>query len=123
MIQTFIKYGIVGFSGFCIDFSVTIFLKEKLHIHRYISNSCGFTVAASTNWFLNRIWTFASDNPRLLLEYGSFFAISLIGLGINNGFLYLFEKRMNFYPAKVFAIGVTVVWNFFANYYITFGMA
>jgi len=48
--------------------------------------------------------------------------ISLIGLAINNGFLYLFEKKMNFYPAKVLAIGGTVIWNFFTNYTITFGM-
>lgn len=121
MLKIFIKYGIVGLSGFCIDFSVTIFLKEKFQIHRYLSNSCGFTMAASSNWFLNRIWTFNSENPQLWLEYGSFFMISLIGLGVNNGFLYLFEKKMNFYPAKVFAIGITALWNFFANYYITFG--
>lgn len=122
MLQTFLKYGVVGFSGFCLDFSVTIILKERVKLHRYMANSIGFTVAASSNWFLNRIWTFGSNNPRLLLEYASFFLISLIGLGINNGFLYLFEKKMSFYPAKVFAIGVTVLWNFFANYYITFGM-
>jgi putative flippase GtrA len=58
MIQIFIKYGVVGFSGFCLDFSVTIFLKERVKLHRYLSNSIGFTVAASSNWFLNRIWTF-----------------------------------------------------------------
>ena len=122
MLQTFIKYGIVGLSGFCIDFSITIFLKEKLRIHRYIANSSGFTVAASSNWFLNRIWTFNSNNPQVLLEYGSFFLISLIGLATNNGFLWLFEKKMNFYGAKILAIGVTALWNFFANYYITFGI-
>lgn len=121
MIQIFIKYGVVGFSGFCLDFSVTIFLKERVELHRYLANSIGFTVAASSNWFLNRIWTFESENPHLLFEYGSFFLISLIGLGINNSFLYLFERNMNFYQAKVFAIGITVLWNFFANYYITFG--
>ena len=98
MLQTFIKHGIVGLSGFCIDFSITIFLKEKLRIHRYIANSSGFTVAASSNWFLNRIWTFNSDNPQLLLEYGSFFLISLIGPGNNNGFLWLFEKKIFFIP-------------------------
>jgi len=101
MLQTFIKYGIVGLSGFCIDFSITIFLKEKLRIHRYIANSSGFTVAASSNWFLNRIWTFNSDNPQLLLEYGSFFLISLIGLGINNGFLWLLEKKIFLYPLRL----------------------
>ena len=79
-------------------------------------------MAASSNWFLNRIWTFSSEKPQLLLEYGSFFVISLIGLGVNNRFLWMFEKKLNFNGAKVFAIGITALWNFFANYYITFGM-
>lgn len=120
MLLKFLKFGIIGFTGMVIDFSITILLKEKLKIHRYIASSTGFITAATTNYFLNRIWTFKSDDPRILIEYSSFVIISVIGLGINNLFLYLFEKRLPFYVAKLLAIGVTVVWNFLANYYITF---
>lgn len=103
-----------------IDFSITFLLKEKLKVHRYISSSAGFTVAASSNYLLNRLWTFASNNPKVLVEYSTFIIISIIGITINNLFLYLFEKRLRFYTAKLFAIGVTAIWNFFANYYLTF---
>jgi putative flippase GtrA len=120
MIFKFLKFGIVGFLGMGIDFSITFLLKEKLKIHRYISSSAGFTIAASSNYLLNRLWTFGSNNPKVLVEYGTFIIISLIGLAINNLFLYLFEKKMSFYPAKLFAIGVTTLWNFLANYYLTF---
>jgi putative flippase GtrA len=120
MIYKFLKFGVVGFSGMIIDFSITFLLKEKLKVHRYIASSTGFTVAASSNYLLNRIWTFESINPRILNEYSTFIIISLIGLGINNLFLFLFEKKMNFYAAKLFAIGVTMIWNFTANYYLTF---
>jgi putative flippase GtrA len=120
MIFKFLKFGIVGFLGMVIDFSITFLLKEKLKIHRYISSSIGFTIAASSNYLLNRLWTFESNNPGILVEYGTFIIISLIGLAINNLFLYLFEKKMKFYVAKLFAIGVTTIWNFFANYYLTF---
>ena len=120
MIFKFLKFGIVGFLGMGIDFSITFLLKEKLKIHRYISSSAGFTIAASSNYLFNRLWTFESNNPRVLVEYGTFIIISLIGLGINNLFLYLFEKKVRFYVAKLFAIGVTTLWNFFANYYLTF---
>jgi len=120
MIIKFLKFGIIGFSGMVIDFSITILFKEKLKIHRYISNSVGFTVAASFNYLLNRIWTFESSNPKILLEYSSFIAISLIGLAINNFSLYLFEKKLKFYTAKFFAILVSTSWNFLANYYFTF---
>lgn len=120
MIFKFLKFGIVGFLGMVIDFSITFLLKEKLKIHRYISSSAGFTIAASSNYLLNRLWTFESNNPRVLVEYSTFIIISLIGLVINNLFLYLFEKKMRFYLAKLFATGVTTIWNFLANYYFTF---
>jgi putative flippase GtrA len=120
MIFKFLKFGVVGAFGMVIDFSVTFLLKEKFKIHRYISSSAGFITAASSNYLLNRLWTFASNNPKVLVEYGTFIIISLIGLAINNLFLYLFEKRIRFYLAKLFAIGVTTIWNFFANYYLTF---
>jgi putative flippase GtrA len=120
MLFKFLKFGVVGFSGMIIDFSITYLLKEKVKIHRYISSSIGFTIAASSNYLFNRIWTFESSNSKILLEYSSFLIISIIGLAINNLFLYLFEKRLRFYLAKLFAIGVTMIWNFTANYIFTF---
>jgi len=122
MIFKFLKFGIVGFSGMVIDFSITFLLKEKLKIHRYLANSAGFTIAATSNYFLNRLWTFESVNPRVMVEYSTFFFVSLIGLVINNSFLFLFEKKFKFYIAKLFAIAVTMLWNFFANYYLTFSL-
>jgi putative flippase GtrA len=120
MIFKFLKFVIVGFSGLIVDFSITILLKEKLKIHRYISNSAGFTIAASSNYLFNRLWTFESNNPKILSEYSTFIIISLIGLIINNLFLYVFEKRLRFYFAKFFAIMVTSLWNFSANYLLNF---
>lgn len=120
MILKFFKFVIVGFSGLIIDFSITFLLKEKVKIHRYIASSIGFTLAASSNYFLNRIWTFKSNDPKLLFEYSTFILVSITGLAINNIFIWLFEKRMKFYTAKLFAIFMTTIWNFLANYFITF---
>jgi putative flippase GtrA len=120
MIFKFFKFIIVGFSGMIVDFSITILLKEKLKVNRYISNSAGFTIAASSNYLFNRFWTFESNNPRVLMEYSTFFLISLIGLAINNLIIYMFEKKLKFYFAKFLAIMVTSIWNFMANYYLNF---
>ena len=118
----FLKFGIVWFTGVFVDFGITYLAKEKLHIQKYVANAIGFTTAASTNYYLNRIWTFESKNPRIGLEYAEFFIISLIGLAINTLILWLLVSkfRMNFYIAKIFAIAVVTVWNFFANLLITF---
>jgi putative flippase GtrA len=120
MIFKFFKFIAVGFSGMIVDFSITILLKEKLKINRYISNSAGFTIAASSNYLFNRLWTFESNNPKVLVEYSTFFLISLIGLFINNLIIYMFEKKLKFYFAKFLAIMVTSLWNFMANYYLNF---
>jgi putative flippase GtrA len=118
----FIKFGIVGFSGVFVDFGVTFVCKEWLKIQKYVANSIGFIVAASSNYFLNRVWTFKSQNPDVATEYTEFFVISLVGLGIANLIVFLIHGKLkyNFYLSKLFAIGMVTIWNFFANYYITF---
>jgi putative flippase GtrA len=118
----FIKFGIVGFSGVFVDFGVTYICKEWLKIQKYVANSIGFTVAASSNYLLNRTWTFKSKNPDVATEYTEFFIISLVGLGLANLIVFLVHGKLkyNFYLSKLFAIGVVTIWNFFANYYITF---
>lgn len=120
----FLKFGLVGFSGLFVDFGVTYICKEWLRIQKYIANSIGFTVAASSNYVLNRVWTFKSQDPNIALEYTEFIIISLIGLAINNFILWLILKmfKVNFYLAKLFAIGVVTIWNFLANYFITFAI-
>ncbi len=122
IIRKFIKFGIVGFSGVFIDFGTTYLFKEKVRLQKYLSNAIGFTVAASSNYFFNRIWTFQSDNPQVLVEYSQFMIISIIALGINTLILWLIVSRLkwNFYFSKLIAIGVVTIWNFVANAYITF---
>ncbi len=118
----FLKFGVVGFSGLFVDFGITYLTKEKLNIPKYIANALGFLTAATTNFFLNRVWTFESDNPEVMVEFTEFFIISIIGLGLNTLLLWLLVSRfkMNFYVAKVFAIGLVTIWNFLANAFITF---
>jgi putative flippase GtrA len=121
-IGKFIKFCVVGFSGMVIDFGTTWLLKEKIKVNKYIANSTGFILAASSNYLFNRFWTFHSENPRIATEYMSFIIISAIGLVINNLIIFLLNEKikLNFYLSKLFAIGVVTIWNFFMNYMITF---
>lgn len=118
----FIKFGIVGFTGLIVDFGITYICKEHLKIQKYISNAIGFTLAASSNYVLNRIWTFHSSNPHILEEYSKFITISIIGLAINTLILFTLVKKwkFNFYIAKCFAVGTVTIYNFLANNFITF---
>ncbi len=121
-ILKFLKFGVVGFSGVFVDFGITWLFKETLKVNKYISNAIGFICAATSNYLLNRVWTFESENADVATEYGKFMLVSLIGLGINSLTLYVLTDKLkwNFYFSKLFAIGMAMLWNFFANLLFTF---
>ena len=122
MFLQFIKFCVVGGTGVVVDFGITFLFKEKLKLNKYIANSLGFMAAASTNYLLNRWWTFRSHDPEVAQQYVQFVGISAIGLILNNSIIYLLNDKalLNFYLAKLIAIGVVTLWNFFMNYYFTF---
>ena len=122
MLIQFIKFCVVGASGLLVDFGITYLCKEKIKLNKYIANSLGFIAAASSNYLLNRMWTFENTDPNISTQYLLFIIISLIGLGINNGVIYLVLRKRdyNFYIVKVFAIAVVTLWNFFMNFFFTF---
>jgi len=124
LINKFLKFCVVGGSGVLIDFGLTYTFKEKVKLNKYVANTIGFTVAASTNYILNRVWTFHSHNPHVMTEYSKFIIIALLGLGINTLVLWFFVSKVkfNFYMSKLIAIGFVTVWNFFMNIIFTFAL-
>ncbi len=117
-----LKYCVVGFSGMIIDFALTFFLKEKLRANKYLANSTGFIAAATSNFFLNKYWTFEDKAENISVEYVSFLAFGLAGLLINNCVIYFLTERYknNFYLSKFVAIVLVTLWNFLMNYLFTF---
>lgn len=122
LISKFLKFGVVGCSGMIIDFGMTYLCKEIFKLNKFVSNAIGFILAATSNYFLNRIWTFDNHSEQVGSQYVQFMIVSVIGLGINSIILYLLNERLkwNFYLSKLIAIGITTVWNFFANLLFTF---
>jgi len=118
----FLKFGVVGASGMIVDFSLTYFFKEIVKIQKYVANAIGFTAAATTNYILNRIWTFHDSDPEVTVQFIKFFLVSLAGLGINTFIIYILvsKYKKNFYISKLFAIAVVVIWNFIINFLFTF---
>jgi putative flippase GtrA len=121
-ILKFLKFCLVGASGMIIDFGTTWLLKEKVHLNKYISNSSGFILAATSNYLFNRRWTFHNDDPHIVVQYSSFIGISLIGLAINNLVIYFLHGKLkyNFYISKLIAVVVVTIWNFGMNFLFTF---
>ena len=119
MIEQFIKFCVVGGSGVFVDFGITYACKEWLRLNKYLANSMGFICATTSNYMLNRLWTFHNENPDIATQYLRFLGIAAVGLLVNNLTIYLLNGRFrfNFYLAKLFAIGVVTFWNFYGFYY------
>lgn len=122
LVIKFLKFGVVGATGVVVDFGFTYFFKEIVKIQKYVANAIGFTLAATSNYFLNRWWTFHSHNPEIGIEYSRFLFISILGLGINTFVIWLLVSRYNrnFYLSKLFAIAIVTIWNFCLNLMFTF---
>lgn len=127
LITKFVKFGIVGASGMVVHFGVLYLFKELVGLNPFVANTLGFITAATTNYILNRIWTFESKEKQVAVEYLKFILVSVIGLGVNNGTLWLGGKLLpewnadwRFYILWVVAVGVTTLWNFFGNLIFTF---
>jgi putative flippase GtrA len=118
----FLKFGLVGMSGMAVDFGITFLFKEKFNFNKYVSNTCGFFAAASSNFILNRLWTFQSSDPEVAFQYVKFLSLSTVGVLLSNAIIYLLHGRWkwNFYFAKLVSIAVVMFWNFFASYFFTF---
>lgn len=132
LITKFIKFGVVGASGAVIDFGLTALCKGIFGIPELLANAIGFTVAATSNYFFNRVWTWKSTSKDVGAEYAKFFFVSLIGLGLNSLIVLLLKDLTiipcfvdttldwNFWVAKIIATAVVMVWNFVANNFFTF---
>lgn len=128
IIRQLVKFGLVGAIGSVVDFSVLIILKEQLLLNLYVANTFSFTAAVASNFLWNSIWTFrGSFRGRKRHRFIPFLLVSIIGLGINQGILYLAHEstgldsyQYGYIVAKVAATVVVMIWNFFANKYWTF---
>ena len=132
LITKFIKFAVVGASGAVIDFGLKALCKGIFGIPELLSNAIGFTVAATSNYFLNRVWTWRSTSKEVGIEYAKFFFVSLVGLGLNSLIVFLLKDisivprfvetniDWDFWVAKIIATGIVMVWNFLANNLFTF---
>ena len=141
----FVKFALVGCSGLAVDFGVTFLCKEGVRFNKYVANSLGFVCAASSNYVLNRLWTFDSNDPAVARQYAYFIAVALVGLAFNNFLIWILHdklsvnfakftekmkflpelsdpSKLNFYVAKLMAIFCVTLWNFLGNYFFTFAI-
>ncbi len=118
-----IRFGLIGASGMVIDYGSTFLCKEVFLLNKYLSNFVGFTLAASSNYYLNRTIVFKNEARNHTRQYFGFVGISSIGLILNSCIVWLLTDQwfhFNFYISKTIATGVVFFWNFSMNYFLNF---
>jgi len=122
-IKEFFKFAFVGLIGTFVNIAILYLLTESLGIYYIFSAVISFIVAMTSNFILNKIWTFKENiGEKTLIKYGKFFIISLIGLAVNLVFLYIFTDLFGIYYiiSQILAIGISLTINFIGNKFWTF---
>ncbi|MGI9021344.1 MAG: GtrA family protein [Solirubrobacterales bacterium] len=118
------KFGAVGASGYAVNLAVFAALVEGLGAHHIAGAIGAFAVAVTNNFLWNRHWTFDAAGGRAGEQAWRFFAVSVLGLGINLGVLYLLVDvaGLSELPGQAIAVAVAMPANFLGNKLWTFSL-
>ena len=123
VIKEFFKFGIVGAIGTLLNISILYLLTEKAGFYYILSAIFSFIVAMTSNFILNKLWTF-KENIKLGIgkKYLQFGLISVTALLVNLFFLYIFTELFGIYYiiSQILAIGIALIINFLGNKIWTF---
>ncbi|MGF1522258.1 MAG: glycosyltransferase [Leptolyngbyaceae cyanobacterium] len=119
----FLRFATVGFSGVFVDFAVFYFLFNQLSIGLIASNVLSAETAIFNNFLWNDAWTFADLSQKQLgwhargKRFLKFNLICLAGIVLNTLVVKLLFAGfgVNAYIAKLIAIAVVTIWNFWVN--------
>lgn len=115
LIEQIMKFGVVGFLCFFIDYFVLFVVTEFLGIDYLISSAISFSVSVVINYILSIKFVFnTKKDANKVKEFILFVVLSLVGLGINQIIMWFTVEKMAIYYmiAKIFATALVMVYNF-----------
>ena len=109
-----VKFGIVGASGYVINLAVFAAL---LGWGAHVAAAISFVVAAASNYWWNRHWTFVHQKGHIGLQGARFFIVSLAAFAVNQLWLVLFIDLLHWRKVVSQAIAIVLVTplNFLGN--------
>ncbi len=123
--RQFVKFSVVGASGFVVNLVVFTILQrfDPRHaelLHYQVLYTIGFFAGGVSNYYFNRIWTFRSTGHPVR-EGAQFLTVSAVAWAVGVGIGYLFGPLLGHGHKLWFAATVAgIVVNFFLNKYWTF---
>jgi putative flippase GtrA len=84
LLAQFLRFGVVGGAGFIVDTATVYGLRHALGL--YGAGMVAYVTAASSNWALNRIWTFRGRGKGPAhRQWAMFMVTNLVGFVLNRG--------------------------------------
>ena len=107
-----IKFGIVGFLAFVVDYLSLILFKEVFHIDLFISTFLAFSISVIFNYILSIKYVFTVDNQKN--NFVPFVILSIIGLLLTELIMYLGTDicKINYLIVKIIATCIVMIFNF-----------
>lgn len=138
-LERFLKFAVVGAVGALVDFSVFNFFDLVFELKTELSSGISFIAAVSSNFILNRFWTFPDSRSRSVwAQLGQYLSVNVVGLLIRfvimrfatQPVITLFEELALSLPLSPESLGknallaiviiIVLFWNFFINRYWTY---
>ena len=120
------KYYAVGASGVLVNLGLLFYLTEYVGLWYFLSYTIAISVSITSNFLLNKIWTFREsiNSQRTLVMYAKFVSVSILGMAIQLGSVYLLVESMSVYYmlAALISICIAGAINFMINRRWTFGI-
>lgn len=116
------KFALVGGSGYLINLAVFSVLSGNLGLHHAIAAVGSFCVAVTSNFLVNRHWTFGAGDGHAGFQGLRFFAVSVGALLINLAALeaLLAGTSAGVLTAQAIAVAIAMPFNFLSNKLWTF---
>jgi putative flippase GtrA len=123
--QRFLRFCIIGTFNTGLDFLVYIGLTRNFSFwneHLLLATACGFIIASTSSYILNRYWTFKVKIGQHRVQYTKFMLVVSGGLGINATCFYILVHVFNLNDlfSKALVVGVVLFWNYLLNSRWTF---
>lgn len=115
LIEQIMKFGVVGFLCFFIDYGLMILFTEAFHINYLISAALSFSISTIVNYSLSMRYVFKSKkDANKVNEFILFVVLSVIGLGVNEAAMWIAVDGLgiHYMISKIGATAVVMVFNF-----------
>lgn len=121
LLEQILKFGIVGFLAFLIDYGILMLLSQVFGVNPVIAAGISFCISLVFNYQASMRYVFSHrENMSSSHEFVLFLMLSVVGLAINEVIIWIGTKTLGTSGlmvtiTKVVATTVVMVWNFISR--------